>query len=145
MVKNILGFFNEYEFLSNFYHSPFNFCGTTFLTNEHFFQAAKATNIDDFLEVVSRSTPREAKISGRKIICRPDWHSIKINVMSMGLRLKFQDPELREKLLATENWYLEETNTWNDTFWGVCNNVGYNYLGNLLMDLRTQIRKEEML
>lgn len=29
-----------------------------------------------------------------------------------------------------------EHNTWNDTFWGVCNGTGENHLGEILMDLR---------
>lgn len=42
----------------------------------------------------------------------------------------------RKKLLATENALLVEGNTWNDTYWGVCNGVGKNTLGQLLMKIR---------
>lgn len=52
------------------------------------------------------------------------------------LRLKFADPDLRAKLQATAPGYLEETNNWNDTFWGVCRGRGRNTLGSLLMDIR---------
>jgi hypothetical protein len=56
------------------------------------------------------------------------------------ITLKFADKELRKKLLATGESYLEETNTWRDTFWGVCNGVGENWLGKLLMEERTLAR-----
>ncbi len=55
------------------------------------------------------------------------------------VRQKFQDPELRAALLATGNRYLEETNWWGDTFWGVCNGAGENRLGMILMAIRTRI------
>ena len=38
-------------------------------------------------------------------------------------------------------WELIEGNTWNDTYWGVCNGVGKNTLGQLLMKIREEIRK----
>ena len=32
-----------------------------------------------------------------------------------------------------------EGNTWGDVFWGVCNGIGENHLGNILMDVRDEI------
>ena len=52
------------------------------------------------------------------------------------LKIKYSNEELKQKLLATQNLYLEETNTWGDTFWGVCNGKGYNMLGHLTMAIR---------
>jgi hypothetical protein len=40
------------------------------------------------------------------------------------------------KLLATEYVELIEGNNWGDTFFGVCNGEGENWLGRLLMNLR---------
>jgi len=34
---------------------------------------------------------------------------------------------------------LEETNTWGDKYWGVCNGEGENQLGKLLMKIRENI------
>jgi predicted NAD-dependent protein-ADP-ribosyltransferase YbiA (DUF1768 family) len=73
------------------------------------------------------------------------WDLEKVEVMKRLLLQKFNqslNPELYEKLQETENKYLEETNYWGDTFWGVSksNNkedgVGGNNLGKLLMEIR---------
>ena len=34
-----------------------------------------------------------------------------------------------------------EGNTWNDTFWGVCNGQGQNWLGKILMLVRSELNK----
>lgn len=38
------------------------------------------------------------------------------------------NPELKALLIKTGDAYLEETNTWHDTYWGVCNGKGLNNL-----------------
>jgi predicted NAD-dependent protein-ADP-ribosyltransferase YbiA (DUF1768 family) len=53
-----------------------------------------------------------------------------------GLTAKFTIPEMKDKLMATGDAYLEETNTWDDVYWGVCNGVGKNMLGRMLMYIR---------
>ena len=55
------------------------------------------------------------------------------------LRQKFLIPELGQMLLETGNSPLEETNSWGDTYWGVCKGVGKNMLGKLLMEVRNEI------
>ena len=47
--------------------------------------------------------------------------------------------ELKIKLIQTGDAYLEETNSWNDTYWGVCDGKGENILGHMLMKLRKDI------
>ena len=46
---------------------------------------------------------------------------------------------LGKKLEATGQQDLVENNTWNDTFWGVCNGKGQNNLGKLLMQVRKEL------
>ena len=58
------------------------------------------------------------------------------------LKQKFSNPVYKELLLSTGNAYLEETNTWNDCFWGVCNGEGLNNLGKSLMILRNDLVDE---
>jgi len=55
------------------------------------------------------------------------------------LEIKFADTHLREALLATAPLELIEGNTWGDTYWGVCNGVGENKLGKILMGIRDEI------
>ena len=74
---------------------------------------------------------------------RSDWNNIKTAVMLTLIRQKFQLPNLRKKLLATNDIYLEEGNTWGDRIWGTVNGEGENRLGKILMQVREEIRKEE--
>ena len=133
-------FDGEYFFLSNFSASPFRIDNVLFPTMEHYFQANKADNQNDYLRIAYAPTPGEDKRLGRKIQLRPDWEKIKDNIMLTGLRKKFADPELRNLLLATGDEELVEGNYWRDTYWGVCNGVGQNKLGKLLMQVREEIK-----
>ena len=133
-------FDGKYFFLSNFSPSPFRIDYVLFPTMEHYFQANKADNQNDYWHIAYAPTPGEAKRLGRKIQLRPDWEKIKDNVMLTGLRKKFADPELRSLLLSTGDEELIEGNYWGDTYWGVCNGVGQNKLGKLLMQVREEIK-----
>ena len=63
--------------------------------------------------------------------------------MEQILWAKFeQNPGLKEKLINTGDAYLEETNTWNDTFWGVCKGKGQNNLGKILMKIRAELPRD---
>lgn len=136
-LKLIDSFTGEYEFLSNFYKSPFSVLGEIYLTNEHFFQAHKTLKILERKEIIAASTPGQAKKLGRKVTLRSDWDEVKELFMYSGLVAKFgAHPELAAKLVATGQAHLQEGNYWNDTYWGVCNGVGKNRLGILLMRLR---------
>lgn len=135
-------FRNKYSFLSNYELSPFTVNGVVFPTMEHYFQAMKATNQKDLLEIANAPTPGQAKRLGRKVKIRPDWEYVKKDIMLEGLREKFAIPELRQKLLDTGDAYLEEGNTWGDCYWGVCNGTGENNLGLLLMKVREEIQNE---
>jgi hypothetical protein len=54
------------------------------------------------------------------------------------MKKRFQNAALNTLLQETQNKYLEETNHWNDTFWGVCNGIGENRLGKILMEIRKE-------
>ena len=65
--------------------------------------------------------------------------------MEALLFLKFggKDPLLTRELIATGHLDLIEGNTWNDTFWGVCDGAGENNLGKLLMKVRASLLEEK--
>ena len=142
-MKKIDSFSGEFEFLSNFYPSEIEFEGIKYPTNEHFFQAMKTFDVDMRENIAAAPTPGKAKRLGRHCLLRSNWEVVKENFMMTGLRLKFKNPELKEKLLATGNAILEEGNWWGDTYWGVCEGVGKNRLGILLMGLREELRTED--
>jgi N-glycosidase YbiA len=132
----IKGFSGQYRFLSNFYPSMIY----KYPTVEHFYQAMKTHDQELRSRIAACTTPGEAKRMGRNLDLRKDWEDIKNDVMHLGLRIKFSDSALATRLLATGDEYLEETNTWGDTYWGVCDNVGLNMLGKLLMLLREELQ-----
>lgn len=142
-------FEGQYDFLSNFYPSPFEWHGVNYPTVEHFFQAAKANTQEDFNMVMREPNPGGAKHAGRNVELRPDWEEIKDKVMYTALKEKFAIPELRKKLLDTDNEYLVEGNTWHDNYWGVCRcsrcdttKTGKNHLGLILMKVREEIKND---
>jgi ribA/ribD-fused uncharacterized protein len=103
--------------------------------------------MDDYDAIAAAPTPGKAKRLGRQATLRDDWEQDKMNVMEAALRKKFAIPELREKLLATGDAWLEEGNYWHDNFWGVCHclkcqdEMGWNHLGKILMKIRDEIRE----
>lgn len=139
-MNTIDDFRGDNFFLSNFSPHGFNFMGVWYATNEHFYQAAKATSISDFWAVVEAGTPGRSKRIGRSIPVRPDWDVIKLEVMSLGLSLKFSPGrDITQQLIDTNDAILVEGNTWGDTYWGICEGRGTNFLGRLLMQLRAEI------
>lgn len=135
-------FDGKYAFLSNFYPSSITDEDyITYPTVEHYFQAMKTLDTGVRFYIAIQTTPGKAKRLGRRLDLRPDWEFIKDSVMEKALRIKFSNPELRKALLDTGDEYLEEGNTWGDQYWGVCNGVGKNTLGKLLMKIRQEIKE----
>jgi predicted NAD-dependent protein-ADP-ribosyltransferase YbiA (DUF1768 family) len=68
---------------------------------------------------------------------RPDWESVKLQVMEDLLVQKFADEHLEKQLQETGDADLIEGNYWGDDFWGVDKKKGgKNHLGKLLMKIR---------
>lgn len=132
-------FDGEFAFLSNFYPCTVRDGKLTFPSTEHYFQAMKTLDMVERINISRAATPGESKKMGRSVKLRPDWEEVKLSVMETALRLKFADPELAAMLKATGDEELVEGNWWNDTFWGVCNGVGENNLGKLLMKIRAEL------
>lgn len=126
-----------YGFLSNFYTSPITVDGMTFSCVEAAFQAAKTTNPAQKQWFVGLDGSA-AKRLGRRVSLRPDWEAVKLGVMLNLLRKKFYDPKFAAQLVAVEEEIIED-NDWGDTFWGVCNGRGLNWLGQLLTQVREEI------
>jgi hypothetical protein len=141
MPKKIGFFEGEWGFLSNFSLSPIVVEGISIDTVEHAYQCKKTTNKEVRVAIYLASSPGQAKKMGNRIDLRHDWDEIKVDVMRDLLFKKFEHPQLRMKLLATGDAYLEEGNYWGDRIWGVVNGRGKNLLGKLLMEVRDSISK----
>lgn|SRR3990167_817544 len=151
----ISDFRGPYQWLSNFYLAMVEYEGNYYPSTEHAFQATKALSVELRLpfmtvsqqgliaptQLVRMMTCAEAKKAGRRLSLRHDWDKVKLDVMHAVLWSKFTlHEDLKKKLLATGDEELIEGNTWGDRYWGVCNGVGENHLGRLLMELRVQLR-----
>lgn len=140
--ESITDFHGENFFLSNFCMCTMTQGdGGTWSSVEHFYQAAKTDDMGWKNRIFSAVAPSQAKRLGRKAPKRPTWDEEKLLVMRDLLMDKFlMNFDLREKLINTGDAQLIEGNWWGDTFWGVCNGVGENWLGRLLMEIRDELR-----
>ena len=137
--KVIRGFRGEYFFLSNMYPTELECNGLKFPSAEHAYQYSKlpfeVEKDEKYYKEILKMSPKEVKKWGQTIPIRKDWDEIKTRIMDRVVTAKFRDnDELFEKMikLYLDGYEFEETNDWGDTFWGVCNGVGENYLGEIL-------------
>lgn len=136
-------FTGEFGFLSNFSPHSVELDGMLFPTAEHAFQAMKTVDPLERLGVQATMTPGQAKRAGRRVTLREDWEEIKVEVMHRVVAAKFmQHPELADRLVDTQGRELVEGNTWGDRTWGVCDGVGENLLGRILMDVRDELLEQ---
>jgi len=139
MIDNAIDQFEgEYRFLSNFYPCKINAFGLSFDNAEAAFQSQKCVSRAPEFEHLSASS---AKRLGRSVALRKDWETKKDLIMAQCVFAKFAQHELLLKLLLnTNNAPLIEGNNWGDCYWGLCNGVGENKLGQILVATREYFR-----
>lgn len=143
----IKGFFGEYRFLNNFWPATVFLDGDEYSSTENAYQAAKYKKEER--GHLQKCTPKEAIVFVREhpmtAYTPAEWDAAKLGIMKGLLVQKFDpalNPENHKKLMDTGSKYLEETNYWGDTYWGVNKSEaseqgeGRNNLGKLLMDIR---------
>lgn len=134
-----------YGAFSNFSAHGFTRDGQYYRTSEHYFQAHKFVGSRDFQEICDAPTPKIAADKGRERHrpLRADWEQVKDDVMRGALRAKFATHSaLRDLLLGTGDAELIEKTT-GDLYWGCgTDGTGKNCLGELLMELRVELRAE---
>ena len=116
-------------------------------TAEHFYQAQKFSDVTLQERIRTAATPILAKQLANKLspqYLRAHWHDVKDTVMQQALTAKFtQHPNLARLLLSTKNRHIAE-HTLNDSYWGdSLDGTGLNKLGDLLMKLRSDLKKRE--
>lgn len=141
MIKEFQG---EYRWLSNFWPVAIEYKGRVFKTVEHAYMSEKndADIWKDFC--VNEHNPKIVNKMSRIVLLRPDWDIVKIEIMRELTQIKYQNSELRDRLLLTGDESLQEGNTWGDVFWGVDleTGKGENNFGKILMEVRTELTKE---
>lgn len=134
---------------SNLFRRPIEFEGEVFATSEHAYQAGKARKPEVRRWLMEAPTPALLAMAAHGLYywdVAPGWSSTKFDRMRRVLRAKFtQHEDLRALLLSTGEARLVESATVDNEvnrLWGEVNGVGRNMLGQLLMELRTELRAE---
>lgn len=136
-------FRNEYAFLGNFYPSTIRLwhehdeCLLAFTCAEAAFQALKDPDRANMYQHMSGATANQF---GRTANLPDGWNDRRGDVMYRVVYEKFvQNPGLLTKLVATGDTPIRNDNDHGDAFWGVCNGIGENRLGEILMDVRKRL------
>lgn len=144
-TRPVMGFRNQFRWLSNFQSGPVYLDGEPYPTVEHAYQAAKTNNVFQRRDIAKLASPGEAKKAGRRLEIRTDWESAKVAVMDNLLRQKFSDRKYGDRLKGTGTRPLVELNTWGDVFWGQVESQGalqgQNTLGRLLENIRGDLQE----
>lgn len=143
-IKEIKGFRGDYEYLSNMYllDIPIEYNGIFYESSENAYQSAKFDDISMKIEI-QKMTPKKSKLfaNKNKQFITPNWNNIRLDVMREVVFKKFlYNIELQQMLVGIGDAYIEETNNWNDTFYGVCNGIGENNLGKILMQTKNYFK-----
>lgn len=145
MSKQSLLFYSTqdaYGEFSNFAAFPIEIDGQTWPTSEHYFQAQKFSGTEYEELIRTTLSPMAAAKIGRdrKLPLRPDWEEVKDCVMRKAVWTKFnQHPRLAAMLIETGDAVIVE-HTHNDAYWGDGGDgKGVNRLGQILMDVRTEL------
>lgn len=148
-MNAITEFRGKYRWLSNFWPCRVVLDGVEYPSVENAYQAAKFH--PSSREPFRTCTAKEAKARGHKasiehqtqvgVLPQEDYDRARVGTMTLLLRQKFAPgTELGLALRHTGDAEIIEGNTWGDTFWGVCDGVGQNWLGKLLMEQRKAVQ-----
>jgi ribA/ribD-fused uncharacterized protein len=112
---------------------------------EHYYQAMKFGDEDYREQIRTAGHPADATKLGKskKHGRRKDWDKVKETYMTRGSYIKCRThPEVAAALLATGELSIIETSQY-DYYWGCGRDQrGENVYGKVLMNVRTQLRKE---
>lgn len=147
LLSRISDFKGDHWFLSNYYPAPFSFehkNGETYKvpTVVHAYNMSKTMDTVTVNLILNSKAP-EAREIGRLIPREPNWVGIRQTVMANLVRAKFkQRKDLAERLIATGDAELIDSNYRGDDFWGfdLAKSKGENRLGFILMELRQDLK-----
>ena len=141
MINSFRGY---HAWLSNMYECNIEFMGHKFKSVENAYMFAKNPHDEEWLNKCLTMSAGDIKKASKLIKLRDNWEDIKLPLMYGLLKKKFTQEQFKKKLLETRNENIVEGNRWGDTFWGVdvktSPNVGENWLGRLIMDIRLKIK-----
>jgi ribA/ribD-fused uncharacterized protein len=140
-----------YGALSNLYRRTLVFEGQVFPTSEHAYQAGKARKPEVREWLMAAPTPALLAMAAHGLYywdITPGWSSSKFDRMRAVLRAKFgQNPDLAELLVSTGDARLVESASVDNKvnrLWGEVKGVGQNMLGIILMEIREELRVQQI-
>jgi len=146
-MTDVIRFYNTrdaYGCFSNFARYPIRFdTGPEWPTTEHFYQAMKTENENGRETIRNLATPKLAAEYGRtKITLRPNWDMLKDNYMFLAvMRKMILHPHPHHLLMTSGDCLIVEDSPY-DWYWGCGRDgKGRNRLGEILMEVREEIRK----
>ncbi len=144
MPQTVDHFTGAYAFLASDYWADVLFEEQLYPTVEHASQAAKTKSVVQRERIRRAPTPQQARRLGQRLRLRADWKTFRLPLMVTLLQQKFNPlihPQLAQALLATEERLLLAGYPYCGPFWGVDleTGAGENWLGRLLMQLRTEL------
>jgi ribA/ribD-fused uncharacterized protein len=158
-TDNLVLFYGQSEFYSNWNKRRFTVKNVTFDNGEQYMMYCKAVFFGDWdtaVLILAEPDPAKVKALGRKVKGYDDaqWAANRLRFVRRGLLEKArQNPAVRVQLLATGDKILAEASPW-DLIWGIGlretdplaldpkNWRGQNLLGEAWMWVREQLRKE---
>ncbi|WP_170791368.1 NADAR family protein [Ruegeria lacuscaerulensis] len=134
-----------YAEFSNF--APFGIAmeGVWWRTVEHYFQAQKFHDAAYRERIRQSIKPKDAKALGmtRSIPLRSDREEVKDRIMLDAVRVKFATHETPRVLLLSTGTAQIVENAPMDSYWGCGpDGQGWNKLGKILMQVRSELRVE---
>lgn len=164
-ASKYLFFWHEYEengYFSQWYPAAFRIEGIRYCHNEQYMMAKKALlfgDSDTYCEIMFETDPATCKALGKKVsnFDQKLWDSCKEEIVYNANFAKFsQNPELKEALIGTGTLALVEASPY-DKIWGIgmkesdpdskdpAKWKGQNLLGEILMQVREDLLKKDML
>jgi len=147
-------------YLSQWHEAPFTIDNITFNCCEQWMMYKKAIffyDAETANKILEEKIPKEQKKLGRSVknFNEDEWSEVDTDIVFQGNLIKFaQNPELKEKLLATGNKHIIEASSF-DSKWGAGKSIdefqeipkeewkkqGRNLLGKALMCVRKELPK----
>ena len=159
MENNIIAFYHEtdeYGCFSNWYPSPFEYCGIKYSSSEQYMMFQKVTMFSGYdlgEKILATDDPKRIKQLGRthfKEFDSATWDKNSYTIVKRGVLAKFQQhKDIQEILLSTGSAILAEASP-ADCIWGVGTGIrkavdvrtwrGRNLLGRALMEVRKDLK-----
>jgi N-glycosidase YbiA len=134
---------DPHGYMSNYKKARFFIYGRWWNWVEAPYQAQKTFVPEEYDAIHQATTNNESRLLGQKVTMRPDWDQVKRQVMKECVLAKFlQHKDLRDQLMATGDEELIEDSP-IDYYWGCgADGSGQNVLGQVLMEVRQELRGE---